>query len=124
MNTPENAASGGTVVTFVEPDGMSAHSVRKLGSWQMPVPPRHGETVTMQPVMSADFCRYRVAEVVHHLPPRSLENISANAVTIILVRHHSTAEVDAVAAAIVRDSAGMANYHYHRDNEQGPDPAA
>ncbi len=57
-----------TWVRFVEARSGSAEGFLTRGEYQMTVPPRKGETVTLRPTPEGELTRYTVFEVIHHLP--------------------------------------------------------
>ena len=86
-------------VTYVEPHGAAPGGVRTLGHYVMTVPPRKGETVVLEPTFRADLARYRVEEVIHHMP-KSGEDARVMEVTILAVPILTSQDIDRVMSSL------------------------
>ena len=56
-------------VYFVEPSSSSKEGFRTLGHFPMATVPRANETVTISGALGAEPQRYRVHDILYHLPP-------------------------------------------------------
>jgi len=56
-------------VYFVEPSPSSKDGFRTMGHFPMATVPRVGETVTITGSLGAEPSRFKVYEVIHHVPP-------------------------------------------------------
>jgi hypothetical protein len=59
-------------VYFVEPSPSSKDGYRTLGHFPMATVPRLGETVTIVGALGAEPSRFKIYDVIHHIPPTRL----------------------------------------------------
>lgn len=78
------------MVTFVEPSSADPGGCRRIGTYPMAAVPRRGETVVMRPAFRGEMARYRVRELIHHMPDPGIPDVSAGVmvfVTPVLTRN-------------------------------------
>ncbi len=95
-------------VTFVEPCPADPSGFSSLGTYPMFVPPRRNEVVSLQPTLGGFRARFRVLEVIHHLPPMGMgeeSQVLERTVSVVLHRVVRRGDLDRLVHALCDNDA-------------------